>query len=76
MHAPLGLVGVWFVGVQVSAGYSHTVVHDDRGGVFTFGQNDNGQLALGPAATGTAVLEDTATARRAAGLPAEGTRKV
>jgi alpha-tubulin suppressor-like RCC1 family protein len=33
--------------VSVSAGYAHTVVRDEHGAVFTFGQNENGQLGLG-----------------------------
>jgi len=33
--------------VSVSAGYAHTVVRDEHGAVYTFGQNENGQLGLG-----------------------------
>jgi alpha-tubulin suppressor-like RCC1 family protein len=33
--------------VAVSAGYAHTVITDDKGGVYSFGQNENGQLAAG-----------------------------
>ena len=35
---------------SVSAGYAHTVLRDDRGRAYTFGQNENGQLGLGPQA--------------------------
>ena len=42
---------------HVSAGYTHTVLRDEGGRVFTLGQNENGQLALGgtPEAAGTAM---------------------
>jgi len=33
--------------IHVSAGYAHTVLTTDSGLLFTFGQNDNGQLGLG-----------------------------
>ena len=33
--------------VDVSAGYAHTAVRDEHGRVYTFGQNENGQLGLG-----------------------------
>jgi alpha-tubulin suppressor-like RCC1 family protein len=33
--------------VEVSAGYAHTVLTTSTGRVFTFGQNDNGQLGIG-----------------------------
>jgi alpha-tubulin suppressor-like RCC1 family protein len=36
--------------VNVSTGYAHTAVQDDRGKIYTFGQNEGGQLALGVAA--------------------------
>ena len=36
--------------VSVSAGYAHTVLRDDRGLVYTLGQNENGQLGLGAGA--------------------------
>ena len=41
----------------MSAGYTHTVLRDEGGRVFTLGQNENGQLALGgtPEAAGTAM---------------------
>ena len=31
---------------EVSAGYAHTILTTDKGKVFVFGQNDNGQLGL------------------------------
>jgi len=41
---------------SVSAGYAHSVLTTEKGRVFVFGQNDNGQLGLGavaePGATG------------------------
>ena len=39
---------------SVSAGYAHTVLRDEHGAVFTFGQNENGQLGLGVGAVGVA----------------------
>ena len=36
--------------VSVSAGYAHTVVEDTEGNTYTFGQNSNGQLGMGPSA--------------------------
>ena len=33
--------------VHISAGYAHSVVSTEKGRVFVFGQNDNGQLGLG-----------------------------
>lgn len=33
--------------VRVGAGYTHTVLQDAAGRIFTVGQNENGQLALG-----------------------------
>ena len=42
---------------HASAGYTHTVLRDEGGRVFTLSQNENGQLALGgtPEAAGTAI---------------------
>jgi alpha-tubulin suppressor-like RCC1 family protein len=51
--------------VRVSAGYAHTVVHDDGGHVYTFGQNDSGQLALGPAFFGEGAPDSLAAPQRA-----------
>ena len=33
--------------VTISAGYAHTTILDEHGDVYTFGQNENGQLGLG-----------------------------
>jgi alpha-tubulin suppressor-like RCC1 family protein len=42
--------------VKVSTGYAHTVLQDELGKLYTFGQNEGGQLAQGAAAVETAEL--------------------
>lgn len=55
--------------VRVSAGYAHTVVHDDSGRIYTFGQNDNGQLALGAEGVADDVPESVPLPRQARAIP-------
>jgi alpha-tubulin suppressor-like RCC1 family protein len=52
--------------VKVTTGYAHTVVQDERGRVYAFGQNEGGQLALGAAGFAT---EEVRAATPAAPLP-------
>lgn len=33
--------------VKISGGYAHTIIQDEGGAVYSFGQNVNGQLGLG-----------------------------
>ena len=53
--------------VKVSTGYAHTVVQDEHGKVYTFGQNESGQLAQGVTAVELAELR---TATEVSSFPA------
>ena len=51
VHLPPACTSV----VSVSAGYAHTVIKDEAGNTYVFGQNTNGQLGIGSDTTGEKV---------------------